>query len=239
MSEDARHLALYLLTSPHSNIIGAFRLPDGYVCEDLQWSPERVAEGFAELLANGFANRCGTTKWVWIYKHLEWNQPENPNQRKSAAKIAMSVPDECAWKADFIGVNGELLGVEGKPLPNPSATVSEPFLNQKQEQEQKEIHVADLSAPAPASLSVRHLVAEGVEAQHAQDWLKVRKAQKAPLTQTAWDGLKAEALKAGITPGQAVEVCATNAWRGFKAEWLKSQSGKPQAGNPNPFAGAI
>ena len=34
MSDDAKVLALYLLTGPHSNIIGCFRLPDGYVSED-------------------------------------------------------------------------------------------------------------------------------------------------------------------------------------------------------------
>lgn len=119
LSEDARSLALYLLTSPHSTIAGVFRLPDGYVCEDLQWTPERVAEGFGELLSNGYANRCPTTKWVWILKHLEWNPPENPNQRKSAAKIAMMVPGECAWKLAFMRVSWAQLGMECNPLSEP------------------------------------------------------------------------------------------------------------------------
>ena len=83
LSEDARALALYLLTCPHGTIAGVFRLPDGYACEDLQWCSERVSEGFSELFAKGFANRCETTKWVWIRKHFEWNSPENPNQKKS------------------------------------------------------------------------------------------------------------------------------------------------------------
>lgn len=126
MSEDGRSLALYLLTSPHTTISGTFRLPDGYVCEDLQWTSERVSEGFAELFQKGFANRCETTKWVWIRKHLEWNPPENPNQRKSAQKIVMSVPQECAWINDFIGEFGELLGIPRERFLNPSETVSQP-----------------------------------------------------------------------------------------------------------------
>lgn len=138
MTEDARVLAIYLITSPHSTIAGVFRLPDGYVCEDLQWSAERVAKGFAELLAKGFANRCETTKWVCVCKHLEWNPPENPNQRKSAAKVVQSIPDECAWKLDFMRLSGGLLGLETPAEANPSETLPEPFLNQKQEQEQEQ-----------------------------------------------------------------------------------------------------
>ena len=71
----------------------------------------------------------------------------------------------------------------------------------------------------PRALGVRELVAEGVERQHAEDWLKVRTAKRAPLTPTAWDDVKAEAAKAGITPGDAVKVSATNSWQGFKATW--------------------
>jgi hypothetical protein len=129
LSEDGRALALYLLTCPHGTIAGVFRLPDGYACEDMQWTPERVSKGFAELLSNGFANRCGTTKWAWVTKHLEWNPPENPNQRKAIAKVAGSVPDECSWKREFMRVSGlsDVPASEPKeePLRNPSATVSE------------------------------------------------------------------------------------------------------------------
>lgn len=152
MSEDARTLALYLLTSPHTTIAGVMRLPDGYVCEDLRWGSERVSKGFAELFAKGFANRCETTKWVWICKHFHWNQPENPNQRKAAAKVALSIPDECRWKPDYIRVCGEILGIEPEPLLNGSETVSKPFRNQKQEQEQKqEQKTADAPQASPAA----------------------------------------------------------------------------------------
>lgn len=85
-------------------------------------------------------------------------------------------------------------------------------------------------SPADDSLlGVRELVAEGVERQHALDWLKVRKEKRAPLTQTAWDDVKDEAKKAGITPAEAVKVSATNSWQGFKAKWYArlQQEGQP------------
>lgn len=82
---------------------------------------------------------------------------------------------------------------------------------------------------AKRALGVRELVAEGVERQHALDWLKVRKEKKAPLTPTAWDDVKDEAKKAGITPAEAVKVSATNSWQGFKAKWYArlQQEGQP------------
>ena len=146
MTEDGRTLAMYLLTCPHGTIAGVFRLPDGYACEDLQWDEKRVQEGFAELLANGFANRCETTKWVWVTKHLEWNQPENPNQRKAVAKIATQVPAECAWNLDFMRVCGKFWGAETPAEAKGLETVKQPFLNQEQEQEQEQEQ--DIDAPS-------------------------------------------------------------------------------------------
>lgn len=147
LSDDGRLLALYLMTSPHTTIAGVFRLPDGYVCEDMQWTPERVSEGFRELSSKGFANRCETTKWVWIVKHLDWNPPENPNQRKSAAKVAQGVPADVSWRADFLSAVAGSLGIETAPKVNPSLTVVKPFLNQEQEQKQEqELEPSALSA---------------------------------------------------------------------------------------------
>lgn len=142
LSEDGRALVMYLLTCQHGTIAGVFRVPDGYACEDLQWTAERVSEGFSDLHAKGFATRCDASKWVWVRKFMEWNPPENPNQRKAAAKVALSVPDGCAWKLDFMRACGPSLGIEPPPAPTKklkgSATVSQPFPNQYQEQKQEQ-----------------------------------------------------------------------------------------------------
>lgn len=138
LSEDGRMLALYLMTSPHTTITGTFRLPDGYAIEDLGWTVGRVSKGFAELFEKGFANRCETTKWVWIRKHLEWNPPENPNQRKAAVKLLASIPSECTWKAEFIAVCAASLDIDPNDFANPSGTVTEPFRNQDQDKEQEQ-----------------------------------------------------------------------------------------------------
>ncbi|PUE58339.1 hypothetical protein B9Z44_01200 [Limnohabitans curvus] len=56
------------------------------------------------------------------------------------------------------------------------------------------------------------------------DFLAIRKAKRAPLTDTALDGIKGEATKAGITLEQALRECCLRGWQGFRAEWLKDKA---------------
>ena len=80
-------------------------------------------------------------------------------------------------------------------------------------------------------MKVDDLVAEGVDRQHASDWLTARRAKKAPLTPTAWAVVKSQAAKAGITPAQAVQCCAEKSWQGFNASWYaKLQQEESRAG---------
>ena len=98
LSDDAKVLALYLLTGPHSNIIGCYRLPDGYISEDLGWTLQRVSKGFGELFQKGFATRDEDTKWVFVNNHLKWNPLENPNQITGGVKLYDQIPDASTVK---------------------------------------------------------------------------------------------------------------------------------------------
>ncbi len=77
-------LAAYLMTGPHSNGLGCYRCPDGYVMADLGWTQERVSEGFAELSRSGFAYRFEGV--VFIPGFLRWNKVANGNV--AAARMA-------------------------------------------------------------------------------------------------------------------------------------------------------
>lgn len=79
-------------------------------------------------------------------------------------------------------------------------------------------------------MTAKDLVTEGVSAKAAADWLRVRRAKKSPLTQTAWDGVKREAALANCSPAQAVKHAAENNWAGFKAVWLERDQ-QPPGGN--------
>lgn len=138
VSDDARLLALYLLTGQHTNMIGCFRLPDGYVSEDLAWTPERVSKGFDELSENGFATRDSSSKWVLIRNFLAWNSVENPNQGIAALRLFDQVPDKSTVKPELARVMASAISHISISKLKGSERVLQPFLNQEQEQEQEQ-----------------------------------------------------------------------------------------------------
>ena len=64
---------------------------------------------------------------------------------------------------------------------------------------------------------------EGVSESVWADFLTVRRAKKAPLTQTALDGIQREAAKAGMGLHDALALCCARGWQGFKADWVAGQ----------------
>ena len=53
-----------------------------------------------------------------------------------------------------------------------------------------------------------------------RDFLALRKAKKAPLTETALELIRGEAQKAGISLAEALRVCCARGWVAFQSDWL-------------------
>ena len=62
---------------------------------------------------------------------------------------------------------------------------------------------------------------DGIPEQVVRDFKKLRASKKAPITETAVDGIKREAEKAGMTLGAALAMCCERGWAGFKADWVR------------------
>ena len=108
--------------------------------------------------------------------------------------------------------------------PTPADAAPKPSMN----------HQLNHQEPIPprAKKSPGVVKPDGVTDQTWADWLQLRKSHKATVTQTAVDGIAREAAKAGYTLEAALQVCCTNGWRGFKAEWVmpRQQGALPGAG---------
>lgn len=238
-SGDATLLGAYLLTGPHSNGIGCYRLPDGYVCDDLGWAPERVRKGFQELFDKGFCKRYGMV--VLVPKFLRWNTISNGNVAKARSQEFEAIPNDEAKVAAAL-----VLLEFGRHWENAFIkrleTLSKGYAKQNPTQPnptQEESVGADAPPPADekkkakpvpkAALGADALVAMGVDATHARDWLAVRKLKRAALTQTALDDLISEARKASISVAEAVRICALKSWQGFNAGWDWQQYASPGA----------
>lgn len=66
------------------------------------------------------------------------------------------------------------------------------------------------------------------------DFVALRKAKKAVLTNTAINGIQREAKKAGISLEQALQMCCERGWTGFRADWVAGQA--IRVANPRDIA---
>jgi hypothetical protein len=82
----------------------------------------------------------------------------------------------------------------------------------------------DVDVVVDGSTSASADLLEGVSPQVAKDFKALRQKMRAPLTQTAVDGIKREAEKAGLSLESVLAMCCERGWRGFKAEWVQGQA---------------
>jgi hypothetical protein len=136
VSDDAKLLALYLLTCQHGNMAGVFRLPLAYAAEDTGWTSERLSNGFETLSAAGWLRRDSATGWTWITKWLKWNKPDNPNQRKAIEKLVSQVPASVSFFSELHNEGGEN-GTVSEPLGNPPVPAPVSVPAQKQGRKKK------------------------------------------------------------------------------------------------------
>lgn len=91
-SEDGRHALVYLLTCPHRNTEGLFRLPIPLAAYDLGWQHDRTDRAMAELETAGFIALDRDTDLVWLVNAVKWNAPRGPKQIKGAVNVLAEVP---------------------------------------------------------------------------------------------------------------------------------------------------
>ena len=85
------------------------------------------------------------------------------------------------------------------------------------------------SAPTP-------LCPDGVDPQTWTDWLALRKAKRAPVTETVLRDARRESEKAGVTLTRFLEIWCARGSQGLQADWLKpnERAGPaPPAGRPS------
>lgn len=158
LSIEGKLLATYLISSPHRNLIGCYRLPIGYICDDLEWTPDRVAVVLTELAAGErpFIVR-DKDGWTHIVNSLKYDGINGPNHFKSAAKLIEIVPHDSPVFGSLAPRLAEIWN-SGIPLPRCLArylpSPSEPPLMlpeppQKRQPDTDKVPTKDLRTPGP------------------------------------------------------------------------------------------
>ena len=94
LSITAKLIAVYLLTCPHTNMLGCFRLPEEYIAVDLLLDKANVHRAIEELINVNFMSMDFHHGWMLIHSFLEWNPIENPNQAKHIIKLFEKTPSQ-------------------------------------------------------------------------------------------------------------------------------------------------
>ena len=92
LTPSQQRLFLYILTSPHSNIVGFYVLKSTYIQGDLEVLPKDLAKDLAKLCHEGLISYDENLQVVLIHNWLKHNPITNPNQRLAAKKILGELP---------------------------------------------------------------------------------------------------------------------------------------------------
>lgn len=158
---------------------------------------------------NGFADALVSVGWLVVTESgLEIPKFDRHNG-ESGKERSQKNARQARWRANK-GANVDA-NVDGEASTQSSTDASTREEKRREEKNKSE---------KPASLRAADLVALGVTEQIAADFLAVRKAKRAPLTQTALTAIQREAASYGISLGDALSVCASRGWQSFKAEWM-------------------
>ncbi len=69
------------------------------------------------------------------------------------------------------------------------------------------------------NLAIRTLREKATNQKFVDDFLVIRKVKKAPLTETALNGIIKQAEKAGLSLDEVLEICIDRNWQTFRAGW--------------------
>ena len=108
-----------------------------------------------------------------------------------------------------------------------NSSVSPPKQSQKRDTEPSREPSVDKAKALPTKRAGVPAMPEGVELNVWNDFLELRKAKHAPLSNTALAAIEREAALAGWSLNDALAECAARGWQSFKADWVKeTRNGK-------------
>ena len=151
---EAQVLALYLMTSPHANMIGVFHCPVLYMAHETGLGMEGASKALTSLIEAGYCSYEESSETVFVHRMAAFQIAE---QIKPTDKRAGWVVKEwqnissSAIRAEFYAIYSEVFNLPKQgEKPSPFQAPSKPLPSQEQEQEQEQ-DIGALSASPPKS----------------------------------------------------------------------------------------
>lgn len=151
---EAAVVALYLMTSPHANMIGLYYMPLAYLSHDTRLPFEGASKGLRSCIEAGFCAYDEASECVFVYAMARYqiapSLKRDDNRRKGVENELERVPSALLRKR-FLAAYGDSYCLTA---PRETEAPSKPLRSKEQEQEQeqkraRESAYADLS-PEPS-----------------------------------------------------------------------------------------
>ena len=101
LSHEAQRMFFFVLTHPAMTSLGAFRISQSGMAEELGLAGKGFAEPVGELFRKGLINYDERAFLLFVPNFLKYNQPENPNVVKGW-KSAIDLLPECDLKLNVL-----------------------------------------------------------------------------------------------------------------------------------------
>lgn len=227
-------IVLYVAKATLNFNEGAQRIPATAIAKATHIHPDTVSKAISGLLRRRVLFREGGARGdIGLCDPKEWVFVEQPKQTKPSDSAQIIRIGSAAKQTE----NDDSLLYSKKETP---------YVTLPSEEITSAPSVGVEPVPAPAAKTDRKtafglssLLADnphGLTEVLVKDWLALRKAKKAAVTETVWNSLNAELVKCatlGITPHVAMTEALSAGWQGFKASWiakrLAEQAGQASA----------
>lgn len=212
---ESQMVALYLLTSPHANMLGLYYVPQAFIAHETGMGMEGAMKGLQGCIDAGFCRYDEDTEMVWVVEMARFQIADQLKDKDLRIKGVQSeydsLPDN-PYLAAFFDMYASAFCMTSKrgetsPLQAPSKPLVSQEQEQEQEQKQEQAQKQNLVERRDASID-RDVVAE-IFAY----WQKVMDAPGAKLDAKRGKAIK-EALKL-YEPRQLCEAilgCSRSAW---------------------------
>jgi uncharacterized protein YdaU (DUF1376 family) len=202
---DDHHLATYL------RMIWKYYLDESPLidsCEDLAFALRSDEKTVQTLLKHFFFKKDG----AWVHARCEKVIEDFYNKSEKARASA-----KARWNVKNMQTQSERIANASKNNANASKSDADSMLP-----------ITHNPIPITVSKDTKTLSRPDDVCQDVwDDFGKLRKAKKAPLTKTALNGIQHEADKAEITLEAALVMACNRGWTSFKADWIKESHGRP------------
>lgn len=202
-------VALYLLTSPNSNMLGLYYQPVGAIAAETGLTLEGVMQGLRGAIEAGFCHYDARTSMVWVVEmaHFQMDMAFAPtdNRVKGVQKDYDALVDNPFLAPWFDHYAADFHLSKRRAGRHPCQPLGKPLASQEQEQEQEQEQQQEQRAATATSTPLHPAVAGRARNTVAT----AKKRPSTPVTTATWDAYAlAYALRYNVAPVRNLSVNA-------------------------------